>query len=46
MVNVRYIAEMGAYASLMQYNNIEGILLLSELNLIKQKLFILDYINY
>mmetsp|Transcript_11200 Transcript_11200/g.14741 ORF Transcript_11200/g.14741 Transcript_11200/m.14741 type:complete len:337 (-) Transcript_11200:153-1163(-) len=32
MVNVRNIAEMGAYVSLMEYDNIEGMILLSELS--------------
>ena len=32
MVNVRQIAEMGAYVNLMEYNNIEGMILLSELS--------------
>ncbi|KAJ3213822.1 hypothetical protein HDU67_002416 [Dinochytrium kinnereticum] len=32
MVNVRQIAEMGAYVHLMEYNNIEGMILLSELS--------------
>ncbi|KAK2087941.1 Eukaryotic translation initiation factor 2 subunit 1 [Saguinus oedipus] len=32
MVNVRSIAEMGAYVSLLEYNNIEGMVLLSELS--------------
>lgn len=32
MVNVRSIAEMGAYVSLLEYNNIEGMMLLSELS--------------
>ena len=32
MVNVRNIADMGAYVSLMEYNHIEGMILLSELS--------------
>ena len=32
MVNVRNIADMGAYVSLMEFNNIEGMILLSELS--------------
>eukprot|EP00588_Corethron_pennatum_P001909 CAMPEP_0194299316 /NCGR_PEP_ID=MMETSP0169-20130528/60654_1 /TAXON_ID=218684 /ORGANISM="Corethron pennatum, Strain L29A3" /LENGTH=362 /DNA_ID=CAMNT_0039049405 /DNA_START=179 /DNA_END=1267 /DNA_ORIENTATION=+ len=32
MVNVRHIAEMGAYVSLLEYNGIEGMILLSELS--------------
>merc|ERR1719252_537348 len=32
MVNVRNIAEMGAYVSLLEYNNIEGMILLSEVS--------------
>ncbi|VDK58051.1 unnamed protein product [Gongylonema pulchrum] len=32
MVNVRQIAEMGAYVSLLEYNNKEGMILLSELS--------------
>lgn len=32
MVNVRQIAEMGAYVRLLEYNDIEGMILLSELS--------------
>jgi translation initiation factor 2 subunit 1 len=32
MVRVRQIAEMGAYVNLLEYNNIEGMVLLSELS--------------
>lgn len=32
MVNVRQIAEMGSYVNLLEYNNIEGMILLSELS--------------
>ena len=31
MANVRSIAEMGAYVSLLEYGNIEGMIMLSEL---------------
>jgi translation initiation factor 2 subunit 1 len=31
-VKVRQIAEMGAYVNLLEYNNIEGMILLSELS--------------
>lgn len=32
MVNVRSIAEMGAYVTLLEYNDIEGMIMLSELS--------------
>ena len=32
MVQVKSIAEMGAYVSLLEYNNIDGMILLSELS--------------
>ena len=32
MVNVRTIAEMGAYVTLLEYDNIEGMILLSGAN--------------
>ena len=32
MVNVKSIAEMGAYVRLLEYNDIEGMILLSELS--------------
>lgn len=32
MVNVKRIAEMGAYVHLLEHNNIEGMILLSELS--------------
>jgi len=32
LVQVKYVAEMGAYVELLEYNNIEGMILLSELS--------------
>ncbi len=32
MVKVKQVAEMGAYVHLLEYNNIEGMILLSELS--------------
>lgn len=32
MVNVKQIAEMGAYVKLLEYDNIDGMILLSELS--------------
>ena len=32
LVNVRSIAEMGAYVNLLEYNNIKGMIMLSELS--------------
>jgi len=32
IVQVKHVAEMGAYVSLLEYNNIEGMILLSELS--------------
>lgn len=32
MIEVKTISEMGAYVSLLEYNNVEGMLLLSELS--------------
>ncbi len=42
MVNVRSIAEMGAYVSLLEYDNIEGMVRCRDLHTLLSDLFLLD----